>query len=608
VTFRRYAFAVAIGLAAVALTLTTPLLLTRPYIPSLIAVFVIGWAVGFRPALFCTGVSLVVIAAARASLSGLPWRPFDTISAIAFAIVGVLVAQFAKTIAQSQQDARRQRARLEAMFGQAAAGFALADCDGRFTRVNRHLADLLGQSPHAALGLGCEDLTAADDRERTTDAIRGICAGDSTGFSTDSRYRRADGSIVWLHVSIAPLRNEDQRIDGLVVVVENVTDRRQAEDALRLADRQKDDFLALLSHELRNPLAPIRTAVQLLKMRGSADDDGRRLHDVIDRQVQHLVRLVDDLLDVSRVLRDKIDLNPDTIDMSGVVAIAVETVRPLVDAQRQDLSVECRDDGLLVHGDQVRLAQVVGNLLNNASKYTPRGGRIAVAAAKDGEEIVVRVSDCGAGIPADVVPTIFEPFVQADRTLQRAQGGLGIGLTLVKKIVELHGGTVSASSAGPGLGSEFVVRLPAVRTTSIAAARPSAPAVGTSARLRVLVVDDNVDAADSLELLLASVGHEVAVSRDGVDAVARTITWTPDVVLLDIGLPGMSGYDVASELRRRMTAPPVIMAVTGYGQAADRAKAIAAGFDEHLVKPVDMTTLRALLDRYSDTRRASDAV
>jgi PAS domain S-box-containing protein len=603
VAYRRYGFAIAIALAAAALTLTTPILLARPYIPSLLAVFVAAWVAGFRPALFCLGLSLPIIVTARATMAGRPWRPLDTIAAISFVVFGVLVASLARAIAQSQRDARRQRARLEAMFGQAAAGLGLTDCDGRFTRVNRRLIELVGQSGHATLSLNCADLTSADDRTRTIRAIHEICAGEIAEFSADSRYCRADGSIVWLHVSIAPLRDENEVIDGLIVIVEDITDRRQAEDALRLADQQKDDFLALLSHELRNPLAPIRTAVQLLKMRGNGDADGQRLHGVIDRQVQHLVRLVDDLLDVSRVLRGKVDLNPDTIDLASVIAIAVETVRPLVDAQRQELNVHVPEHALAVHGDQVRLAQVIGNLLNNASKYTPRGGTITLGASEESGNVVVRVADTGAGIPAEILPTIFEPFVQADRSLQRAQGGLGIGLTLVKKIVDLHGGSVSASSPGPGQGSEFVVRLPSVRATALRVDNaPSSQGPASAARRRILVVDDNTDAADSLDMLLTSLGHEVAVARDGLDAVARTLNWRPDVVLLDIGLPGMSGYDVASELKRTLETPPTLIAITGYGQASDRQRAIAAGFDEHLVKPVDTTVLRTILDRAAITR------
>jgi CheY-like chemotaxis protein/two-component sensor histidine kinase len=313
--------------------------------------------------------------------------------------------------------------------------------------------------------------------------------------------------------------------------------------------------------------------------------------------------MVDDLLDVSRVLRDKVDLNPDTIDLAGVVAIAVETVRPLIDAQRQELSVRFPERTLVVRGDQVRLAQVIGNLLNNASKYTPRDGAITLTASEEHGDIVVRVADRGAGIPAEILSTIFEPFVQADRSLQRAQGGLGIGLTLVKKIVELHGGSVSASSAGPAQGSEFIVRLPSVHaTTSRAEHAPSRHGRSSGARQRVLVVDDNTDAADSLDMLLTSLGHDVVVARDGLDAVARTLNWHPDVVLLDIGLPGMSGYDVASELRRTLETPPTLIAITGYGQASDRQRAIAAGFDEHLVKPVDAALLQAFLDRAAIAR------
>jgi CheY-like chemotaxis protein len=277
-------------------------------------------------------------------------------------------------------------------------------------------------------------------------------------------------------------------------------------------------------------------------------------------------------------------------------------VRPAIDAQRQTLQVALPDVPLSVFGDQVRLAQVLANLLDNASKFTPPAGMIRVAAAADGDAVVLSVADSGIGVPADLLPRIFEPFVQADRTLERSRGGLGIGLTLVRTIVELHGGTVTAQSGGAGHGTEFVVRLPAAAAPARPAPVPPAVTAAAPGRQRILIVDDNVDAADSLALLLGAGGHEVATAYAGPDAVARADAWQPDLVVLDIGLPGMSGYEVAAHLCQRGDSRPGLIAVTGYGQAADADRARAAGFDEHLVKPVDAAVIESAIARCAAAR------
>jgi len=392
----------------------------------------------------------------------------------------------------------------------------------------------------------------------------------------------------------------------LLLSLMDVTERRLAEEGLKQADREKDDFLALLAHELRNPLAPIRTAVQLLKMRKQADVEAQRLHDVIDRQVQHLVRMVDDLLDVSRVLRGKVELRREPLEIADAMAIAVETSRPLLDAQRQELKLQLPGHPVTVHGDAVRLAQVMANLLNNASKYSGVGATIHLTASQAGGDVIIVVRDAGAGIPADVLPRVFEPFVQADRSLERSRGGLGIGLTLVKKIVELHYGQVAAESAGLGQGSSFTIRLPAHAGAAVAAQDAAQPPV-IAFPARVLIVDDNVDAAESLALLLQSDGHTVNVAHNGVDAVLRAESWRPDIAVLDVGLPGMNGYEVASALRARGDACPELIAVTGYGQASDMQRALAAGFRFHLVKPVDARDLTTAIARCAVTRQSRRA-
>jgi CheY-like chemotaxis protein/two-component sensor histidine kinase len=355
----------------------------------------------------------------------------------------------------------------------------------------------------------------------------------------------------------------------------DVTDRKRAEEALREADRKKDEFLATLAHELRNPLAPLRNAVQILKMPSVDAATVERSRDMMDRQVQHLVRLVDDLLDVSRVMRGKIELRKERIELVSVVARAIETVQPLIEAQAHDLTVRLPDDSLPLEADAVRLAQVVGNLLTNAAKYTEPNGWIWLTAEREGGGVVLRVRDTGIGIAPDMLPRIFELFVQVDHASTKAQGGLGIGLTLVKNLVAMHNGTVEARSKGLGKGSEFIVRLPlsaqaldqdAGRETGPQAHEPPSPS-----GQRLLVVDDNQDAADSLAMLLRLQGHEVRVAHSGSAALDITKGYTPDVVFLDIGMPGMDGYEVARRLRQQPGWEKVVLAaLTGWGQQEDR--------------------------------------
>jgi signal transduction histidine kinase/ActR/RegA family two-component response regulator len=377
-----------------------------------------------------------------------------------------------------------------------------------------------------------------------------------------------------------------------------LTDLRDAEEAARAADRRKDQFLALLGHELRNPLSPILTAVELMKMRGGKEDEEER--EVIERQARHLVRLVDDLLDISRITRGRIELRRRRLDVREVIDQALETTGPLLEKHHHHLDVQVPATGLRVMGDEARLVQVFQNLLTNAAKYTPPGGHIHVGATTEEGEVVVRIRDDGAGIPSDLLAAIFEPFVQGERTLDRAQGGMGIGLPLVRNMVRLHGGRVSACSDGDGLGSEFVVRLPSLDDATIHGerrARSSFPPPPLHT-LRVLVVDDNPDVARMVAGLLRQHGHDVIVRHDGPSAIEAARAHRPEVALLDIGLPVMNGYELAERLRTQAAShPPVMVAITGYGQDVDRRRSLRAGFAEHLVKPVDGPHLLALLTR-----------
>jgi signal transduction histidine kinase/ActR/RegA family two-component response regulator len=370
---------------------------------------------------------------------------------------------------------------------------------------------------------------------------------------------------------------------------------RRAE-ALREADRRKDEFLATLAHELRNPLAPLRNAVDILRSNATTPEMRTRALDMMERQLRQMVRLVDDLLDVSRITTGKLGVRKGVFDLRQAVRDAVETVRPFVDARRHELAIEAGEAPLLVDGDEARLAQVIGNLLHNAAKYTEPGGRITLTAGTESGEAVVRVRDTGIGLDERSVANIFDMFVQVDRSLTRAQAGLGVGLTLARRLFALHGGTITAYSAGLGRGSEFVVRVPLARE----GARPEAPAAPREPRAagtrRVLIADDNAEFADSLAALLGARGHEVRVAHDGAQALREVETFTPEFALLDIGMPKVHGYELARRLRERAaTANCVLVAVTGWGQEDDRRRAREAGFDRHLVKPVDPSDIEAIL-------------
>ena len=402
----------------------------------------------------------------------------------------------------------------------------------------------------------------------------------------------ADGYLV------EPMEPEElvANVKALLRMRQAEGERQAALEALREADRRKDEFLAMLAHELRNPLAPIRNAVEILRMSGDrAVRD--RARDLVGRQVEHLARLVDDLLEVSRITRGKVELQRHPVRLSSVVRSALDVGRPHMEAQRHLVEVVNDVPGdPWIDVDPVRMSQVLGNLLHNAAKFTPAGGRIRLSMALTADALQIAVDDNGMGIPADVLPGIFELFAQGDRSLDRSQGGLGIGLSLVRGLVEMHGGTVSASSAGGGQGSRFTVRMPrSILVEAPVGPQPASLPEERRAR-RVLLVEDNVDAAEAMLLLLREFGHQVHVVHDGHEALEAARQFEPEVVLLDIGLPGIDGYEIA---RRMRAMPPLaqalIVAVSGYGQEKDRQRSAAAGFDAHLVKPVDPRAFVAVI-------------
>jgi signal transduction histidine kinase/CheY-like chemotaxis protein len=390
------------------------------------------------------------------------------------------------------------------------------------------------------------------------------------------------------------------RVAALITAVRTAlrARRRQYEmrdllDSLNLADQRKTEFLATLAHELRNPLAPISNCVGLLQ-RGVPDQ--APLLRVMERQLHHMIRLVDDLLELSRITRGKVELRMEDLDLHRVVDAALETSRPLIEKGHHRLALRLRDEPLCVRGDPVRLAQVLSNLLNNAARYTDDGGEISVEAHAEGGEAVLAVSDNGSGLTQDALTGVFDMFTQADASDTRAQHGLGIGLALVRNLVEMHGGVVTADSQGPGLGSRFEVRLPLIPSNRLSTP-DRMPFAGSTVARRILVVDDNRDAADTLSHLLNQIGATVKVAYNGPDALNLVESFDPDVLVLDLGMPGMSGLDVARQVRKRPGHQPTLVALTGWGQSADRELTRVAGFRHHLTKPVDFAEMHALLQK-----------
>jgi PAS domain S-box-containing protein len=486
--------------------------------------------------------------------------------------------------------------RLKAVFANAAVGITEVTPDGRFAMINDALCRLLGESREALVGLPLARVAHAEDRAEVERLVERLLAREIEVFSGERRFVRRDGETIWVTLSMSLARANGEARG--VAVIEDVTERKHAEEDLRESDRRKDEFLAVLAHELRNPLAPIRNSLHILRMNGSEDGSTNRVIDMMERQVQHMVRLVDDLLEVSRISRGKIELRKERLALATVLAGAIDTSRPLLDAANHTLVVELPGDDVCIDADAVRLQQVFANLLNNAAKYTAPGGEIRLV-ARVGEDGIatICVKDNGEGIPPQMLARVFNMFTQVN-TGRRAQGGLGIGLTLARTLVHLHGGTIEAASEGQGQGCEFTVKLPVILGGSAVVEPQGAPrhAGKTLADSRVLVVDDNHDAADSLGMLLRFLGADVMVVHDGPGALAAMKNFQPAVVLLDLGMPEMDGLEVA----RRMRADPemrnaTLVALTGWGQREDRRRTGEAGFDYHLVKPADMGTLEAIL-------------
>jgi len=473
--------------------------------------------------------------------------------------------------------------------------------DGVITTWNPGAEAIFGYSAQEAVGRHITMIVPPEHEHEEMAILARLRAGERVSHYETVR-RRKDGSLVNVSLSVSPLKDASGRVTGASKIARDITQKKVAEqeikaqaEALREMDRRKDEFLAILSHELRNPLAPIRQAAAISATPKSSEDQRRWATEVIRRQVQTMSLLLDDLLDVSRITRGTLQLRGSEANLGEVIKAAIETARPLIDARGHRFEVQSPRDTIVFQADPLRLAQVLSNLLTNAAKYTHSGGTIRLIAEVDACSIVIRVEDNGIGIDPAVLPRIFTMFSQAPEAQEHAEGGLGIGLALAKGLVELHGGTLDARSAGLGCGSTFIVRLPN-RPIGVAARSAETSAASVPLKRRVLVADDNRDAADSLAMLLRMEGHDVRVVYDGVKAIEAIRANPPEIALLDIGMPEMNGYDVARTVRETFPKDALrLIAVTGWGQKHDVTRALDAGFDCHFTKPIDPSSVAALL-------------
>lgn len=486
------------------------------------------------------------------------------------------------------------RARLAAIVESSADAIVSKSLDGTILSWNAGAESLFGYTADEAVGRFIGLIIPEDRLPEETEILAKIGAGERVEHFETQRLTK-DGRLIDLSLTISPIRGRDGRVVGASKVARDITERKRAEAELLAADRKKDDFIALLAHELRNPLAPIRNGLSVMRL-GTDPVAIAKAREMMDRQLVHMVRLIDDLLDISRINRNKMTLRLTRMTLADVVNAAVETARPTLDAAHHVLTIELPKEPIQLDADLTRLGQVFGNLLTNSAKYTPPGGRIVLAAHRDGNEVTVTIRDDGIGIPADSLPHIFDMFSQVDRSVERSAGGLGIGLALVKGLVEMHRGRVKAESAGEGCGSVFTVTLPTA-AKFFAARDESAPANGkqVSAR-RILVVDDNRDSAESMAQMLRLLGNEVTVAYDGYQAVKAAERVRPHAILMDVGMPGLNGLDATRAIRAAEWGQEVtILALTGWGQDSDRENSRDAGCNGHLVKPVELEELERFL-------------
>jgi two-component system CheB/CheR fusion protein len=615
----RYLIAVAATVVALLVRLWLASYLEPPYILFYPTVMIVAMLLGAGPGLVAT--ALAGISAALWILPAEPNLPHatqDTLGLVLFTMMGVFMTSVAHLYRQARErldtqekvraitaerDARVRASeeRLRAITDTIPDPVFLKDRASRMVLANPATLQAIGKPAEAVLGMS--------DREFYDDPTVGaeIVATDRRIMDSgvpdvvEERILTPAGYRVFLSTK-APLRDQDGRVVGLIGVARDITERKQAEEALREADRRKSEFLSVLSHELRNPLAPIRNALYLLDRAPAGGEQAQRARAVLGRQVTHLTRLVDDLLDVTRISRGKVTLHRTRFDARDLVQRTVEDHRQLLAARELRVVVDLAPDAMAVDADATRVSQIVGNLLQNSAKFTDAGGLVTVTAGLAGDCVAIGVRDTGIGVTADMLARMFEPFTQADESLHRTRGGLGLGLALVKGLVEMHGGSVEARSDGIGRGTEVVVRLPPAPPSE--EARPAATAAaGPSRARRILVIEDNVDAAETLRDMLELWGHVVAVAHAGRQGIERARCFEPEIVLCDIGLPEMDGYDVARVMRAdARVGSPVLVALTGYALPEDQRRAAEAGFELHVAKPVSIAQMEDMLARAGEMR------
>lgn len=477
-------------------------------------------------------------------------------------------------------------------------GLGVADKDGIVRYVNSRLSEILGVPAGELIGRRTYDHyyppgSAEWRAESQRMARRYLDRMHGKSEIYENEILRGDGERRILETKASPLKNREGEVVGSLGAVTDITDRKKLEAALEEANRKKDDFLAMLAHELRNPMAAISAAASLLSLPNLDPGKASYAREMLKKRVRDLSRLVDDMLDVSRIVRGKIELTKENVEIGAVVEGAVEATRSYFDERHQNLSVEVMNP-LPVFGDPTRLEQIVSNLLTNASRYTPEGGTISVRARQEGPYVAIRVRDNGMGMTPEILPKIFDLFVQAENTIQRSRGGLGLGLSIAKKLAEMHGGMISAFSEGAGKGSEFIVAIP-VQHVATSVLEPKSLIPTALRRLAILLAEDNQDTAIMTAALLEQDGHSVDVAHDGISALASAQRKDYDVLLLDLGLPGLSGFEVADKLRHSSQTHPLIIAVSGYGQQRDLDRARSSGIDYHLLKPIDYEKLLQIL-------------
>jgi PAS domain S-box-containing protein len=514
------------------------------------------------------------------------WGPFDVLDNL------------------SPDELRQRLHSLQAIIDRAPIPIAIAhDPECRFIFANRALASLIGVSmdenisltppagerPQYRIQRGGKDIAPGELPMQYAIAQR-------TAVSNEIEIVRTDGSVLYVQNDVEPLFDTRGQIYGCVSVCVDLTDRRRAEMGLRDADRRKDEFLATLSHELRNPLAPIRTAIEVIRLARGDQELIERARATMQRQLLHLVRITDDLLDVARITQNKVQLRRERIDLRAVLHSAIEATRSMIDAQGHTLAVQLPEYPVWANVDFTRIAQALANLLSNAAKYTEPGGHISVALSSDAGDATITVTDTGIGIPPAFLPRIFDMFTQLQAHRDRTYGGLGVGLTLARRLLQLHGGTVTASSEGQGHGSQFTIRLPLETITQGTEARSKGDDAAPSIiGCRVLIAEDSPDAAEMMSLMLGMKGHDVRVAADGEQAVAIGRTFDPQIAFVDIGMPRMDGFEVARRLRDLLGRSVLLVALTGWGQDDDRRRSREAGFDHHLTKPPEPEVLDQLI-------------